>query len=307
MSGGQCMTGIQKIEHAHLYVEDLDMALKFYREVMGLVEIDRDDGLVYLGCGTDEFFDLAVEEGGTGVEHFAVRVDGERNVDRAESVLADAGVETRRTDGDESGQRHGVRFDIPSGTTAELVVTEKVDRGGYQHVTDTPYTPPSSTPVDLDHITLASTNVEKDATFLRDTLDWHLSDVFVDEDEEWTMAFVRRGDYHHDVGLITCDEPDWTLNHLGWEFSSIDHMKLFADQLARNDHYLEMGMNRHYAGDNIFAYFREPGGNRFEMTAEMATLDPSTPTEFHHAEKGTGDIIAAWRGITSPPSLDEGS
>lgn len=298
------MTGVQKLEHAQLRVTDLDASVDFYTEVMDLTELHRDDGTVYLGCGVDEYYDLAVKEGGTGVDHFAIRVDSAETLNDYEATLEDQGVRTTRTDGDEPGQKLSVQFDLPSGVTAELIVLKKP---GYLHVTNTPKHVTGSGPVDLDHVTLATTDVEADATFLRDTLGWHISDVMEASDGEWSMAFTRYGDYHHDVGLFVCEEDAWTLNHLGWEFQSFDHMKVFADRLARHGTRLELGMNRHYVGDNLFAYFQEPGGNRFEITAEMATIDTNTPTDFHEAEQGTDEIIAAWGGIEAPESMDEGS
>ena len=93
------MTGLQRIEHAKVHVTDLDRALDFYVDAMGLVEIDRDDGTVYLGCGFDDNFDFAVSEGGTGIEHFAVRATDAAAVDEYENRLDAEGVSVERVDG----------------------------------------------------------------------------------------------------------------------------------------------------------------------------------------------------------------
>lgn len=298
------MTGVHKIEHAKLRVEELPAAVEFYTDVMGLVELSRGDGIVYLGTGVDEHYDLAVEEGGTGVDHFAVRVTDTETLDHYAELLDEHGVSTSHPTETEPGQEAGLRFDIPSGVTMELVV---VDKGGYTHVTDSASAESGCGPVDLDHITLATPSPKNDAEFLRDILDWNISDAAQRSDDEWELAFTRYGDYHHDVGLIRSDNEDWNLYHLGWKFTSFDHMKLFADKLARNGHFLEMGMNRHFFGDNLFAYFKEPGGNRFEITAEMATLDDDTPTYVHETDSKRENVVAAWGGLELPESMGEGS
>lgn len=297
------MTGVQKLEHAKLRVTDVDAALSFYEEVMGLVEISRDDGTVYLGTGYDEYYDLAIESGGTGIDHFAIRVPDEETLKEHEESLADADVETTWLDGGEPNQDTALRFDIPSGVTMEFMTIEKNE---YIHVTDTPYADTSVGPVDLDHITLATPSPKTDAEFLRDVLGWNISDAAPDDSGDWQSAFTRYGDYHHDVGMLRADNPDWTLYHLGWFFQSLDHMKSFADALARHGHSLEMGINRHYFGDNLFAYFREPGGNRFEITAEMATVDDTTPTAFHTDESDRDNTIAAWGGCEFVGSMTDG-
>ncbi|WP_338727475.1 VOC family protein [Haladaptatus sp. DJG-WS-42] len=297
------MSGAQKLEHATLRVTNLPEAVVFYTDVMGLVELSRLDGRVYLGTGIDEHYDLAVEEGGTGVEHFAIRVSDESVLDDYAERLVARGISTARHDGTEPGQDAGLRFTLPSGVSMEFVV---VPKRRYAHVTEGGASKTDCGPVDLDHITLATSSPKRDAEFLRDALGFRISDAAEQPSGEWGLAFTRFGAYHHDVGLIQSDNDAWNLFHLAWTFSSFDHMKLFADNLARHGYPLEMGMNRHYFGDNLFAYFREPGGNRFEITAEMATVDEDTPTYIHTAASERENVVAAWGGIALPESMKEG-
>ena len=91
------MTGLQRIEHAKVHVDDLEPALDFYTGAMGLVEIARQDDTVYLGCGFDDNFDFAVSEGGTGIEHFAVRATDSSVVDDYAARLDGEGVDAVAT------------------------------------------------------------------------------------------------------------------------------------------------------------------------------------------------------------------
>lgn len=295
------MTGVQKIENAHLKVTDLESSLDFYTEAMGLVELDRSDGTVYLGCGGDDFFDLAVSEGGTGVEYFTIRVDDQSELDGFADILRDENVDVEEGSVLGPGDAPAIRCSLPSGITMQLAV---FDKPRYIHSADRPHDN-NFGPVDIDHITLATHKIKDDVAFLEDTLGWNISDVFQAGEDIWVMAFARYGDHHHDVGFFASEDSDNTLHHLAWTCKSFDHMKEFADTLSNNGHRLEMGLSRHYAGDNLFAYLRTPGGNRFELTAEVARLDDATATEYHDVESGTSEIISAWGGITSPDSLDE--
>ena len=47
----------QRFEHVELKVKDLSKALDFYKNALGLVEIGKENGVTYLGCGYDHNYD----------------------------------------------------------------------------------------------------------------------------------------------------------------------------------------------------------------------------------------------------------
>lgn len=68
---------------------------------------------------------------------------------------------------------------------------------------------------------------------------------------------------------------------------------------------LELGIGRHYAGDNIYAYFQAPDGHRLELTFQMAELDGDTPPSIVDSPE---DAITAWRDdFDIPDSFLKGS
>lgn len=288
---------VQAVDHAVLRVADIDAARRFYREVMGLIELEAADGVVYLGCGLDGQFDVGITEGGTGLDHFAVRTSLE-TLDE----LADRHAEAERTDGAEPGQTRGLRFTLPSGIRMEFVAREH-DR--YQHVSDTALPGRQSiAPLDADHVNLASTRVREDVEYLRDSLGFDVSEIQRDADSgQWELVFTRFGDYHHDVAFTLVDDPEMTLHHYAFTMESADHLKSFIDHLIRNGIELEAGVSRHRAGNNLFAYFWAPGGNRIELSTEMAQLPPDTDTVVRE-ETFT---FTSWGGISIPDSFSKGS
>lgn len=295
------MAGLQRIEHAKVHVEDLESALEFYTSAMGLVEIDRSGDTVYLGCGLDGNFDLAVAEGGTGLEHFAVRASDRAGVEAAEERLAAGGVDAERVDGDEPGQSAGVRYELPSGAPMEVVA---VADGGYEHSTVSAGSRGGHAPSTLDHVQLFTPDVRADLDFLADVVGMAVSDTAGPRDDP-EIAFARCNALHHDVALKaapTGGPGHASLHHVAWGFDDIGHMKLFLDAVSGRGMDFERGIGRHYAGDNLYAYLWEPGGNRFELCAEMAVVKTNRPGHTEDYETAT----TAW-GPGAPPSFDEGS
>jgi len=295
------MTGLQRIEHAKVHVDDLEPALDFYTGAMGLVEIARQDDTVYLGCGFDDNFDFAVSEGGTGIEHFAVRATDSSVVDDYAARLDGEGVDVERVDGDEPGQVAGVRFELPTGVRMEVVA---VADPAYEHSTVSRPGREGHAPSTLDHVQWFTPDLTADLSFLRDRLDMHVSDTAGPRDDP-ELAFARCNTLHHDVALKGMPEggPDHaSLHHVAWGFDSIGHMKLFLDATADRGMAFEHGIGRHFAGNNLFAYFWEPGGNRFEMCAEQAVV--KTPEPAHSADYESATL--AW-GPAVPDTFAEGS
>jgi catechol 2,3-dioxygenase len=292
---------VQTYEHAEVRVKDLGRALDFYGGVMGLVELAREDGVVYLGCGFDENYDLAVRGGGTGVVHFALRVEDEDALERYRRRLEERGVEVERRDGTEPGQEQGIRFGLPSGHEIELVL---VADNRYVETYRPVHRSTGIQPLDGDHINLMATDVKGLSEWLRDMLDFKFSDVITLGDDHWAASWIRMSWSHHDVGVFGTESSEESLHHVAWTFSSFEHMKIAADQLAATGVRLELGMSRHPVGANLYAYFWEPGGNRFEFTCEGAILDPRTPPRFW---QGFQDTLDAWGDPIVPETFRKGS
>ncbi|MFB6206415.1 MAG: VOC family protein [Haloglomus sp.] len=295
------MADLQRIEHAHVHVENLDDAVAFYTDAMGLVELERDGDTVYLGTGLTDNFDLAVTEGGTGIEHTAVRASDESVVDDYETRLADEGVPVERVDGADPGQETGVRFEMPSGMPLEVVTVSDTP---YAHAEVSNPARAGHAPSCLDHVQLFTPDIHADMTFLRDTVGMPISDIAGPMDDI-EVAFARCNTIHHDVALkaMPDDGPDHAgLHHVAWGFDDIGHIKLFLDTVAGRGMEFERGIGRHYAGNNLYAYIWEPGGNRFELCSEAAVVKTDEPNHAPDYETAT----TAW-GPDAPPSFSEGS
>lgn len=278
------------IEHVAIRVPDVPDAVTFYRDVFGLAEITRSDDTVYLGCGRDGNFDLAVTRGDPGFDHFALRVPDTDAVDACTAELEAEGVPFGRADGVEPGQAEAVRFALPGGVPMEVVAVEE---STYPHDEDVRFPERADrAPVALDHVNLSSPRIREDVEFLTDVVGLRLSEV-VGTENDWNLAFARCGEQHHDVALGSVPATESVgVHHVAWKYTGIEHMKQVIDRITRAGIALERGLGRHHAGNNLYAYFRPPGGMRVEILAEMANVhtdDVRFVEEYERASVAWGD------------------
>lgn len=287
------------ISNAVVRVQDLEASLRYYRDVLGLVEMGRLGDVVWLGCGGDGVADLGLAPGGAGLQSFAFRVREAGSLETVKAKLDGAGVAHKPIDEAPPGIAEGVAFTLPSGHRMEAVVAAEPAR--YLHPTQ--WNPDAAgAPLDLDHLNLHAADVEETARFLVDVLDFRISDVF-DLGGQWFAAWCRTGEFHHDIAIAM--NPATTLHHVSLLTQGIGQHERFADRLARFGYQIEWGIGRHGPGGNLFMYARDPSGNRVEFTAEMGRVpDPQTPTRFW-----SGDPLAMlnqW-GVAPPPTFAEGT
>lgn len=298
------MSGTRRFEHACLRSPRLDAALDYYSEVVGLRELHREDGVVYLGAGGDENFDLALVEGSAGVEHFALRADDAAELDRFEELARQGGLDPERRPGRGPGELECVSFTLCSGHRMEFVTVA-------DHAYLEPYRPARVQPggmavLDADHINLVSPDVRGLAEQLRDVFGFRVSDAIQlpDDPQKWLAAWLRVGEFHHDVAILHDDDADHTLHHYAWSCASIDHIKSCCDRLAAHGIRLEIGIGRHPAGANLFAYYWDPSGNRTELSAEMALVGAGAQPRIWGS---TTDTFDAWSTPIVPDSFRHGS
>jgi catechol 2,3-dioxygenase len=292
---------IQKVAHVEIKVDDVERALEFHTETLGLTELARDNGTVYLGCGVDDTYDVALTNGGSGVSHVALQVE-EADLDTYRGRLQDLGVAVEDSTDGEPGQGKGIRFTAPSGHVFELVAHG--ERPVYLQVA-APKHPRTRgiAPVDLDHVTLRAQDTKGLAQWLQQALDFKISDVVEGPGGMWIAAWTRVGEYHHDVAIIT-GGPGESLDHVAWTMEGAEHLKRSADLLSQSQIPLETGPGRHGLGGNLFAYFWAPGGNRYELSAEMPRcVDPGAP---HGVWNDFPKAFSAW-GQMPPETFQKGS
>ena len=116
--------GILRLAHVDVTVVDLDLAVAYYTEVMGMLVVARDDSSVYLKCWdeADHHSLRLVYAPRTGMELMSFKVEREDDLSDLENAVTRYGFPVSRVSKGESvGQGESIRFETPSGHTMELV------------------------------------------------------------------------------------------------------------------------------------------------------------------------------------------
>lgn len=299
---------LQKLSHARLRVKNIEESVRFHTEVLGLEEIDRQDGVSYLACGIDGSFDVAVAEGGTGVISFAIAADDEDDLKHYSKRVADAGIQVREMTAPDPGVEKIIEFDVPpQGQKMQIALLEAKGRQHYYNPADRAVNRLSGlAPLDLDHITLrVGPDASQTIEFLTKVADFQAADIVEFPGGQGRLAaWLHVGDYHHDVAMFA-GAPHETLDHLAWTIPNIEYMKLLLDQVARGGVMTEAGPGRHGVGSNLYSYFFTPDGNRYELSGEMPRcVDRKAGPRIWRADQA--GIFSSW-GAPFPESFKLGS
>ena len=125
--------GIFRLGHIEVRVPDLELCVGYYTEVLGLREVERDEGHVYLK-GWDEHDHHSViltEASRYGVEHIGWKTESVEDLAGYETTLERYGCTVQRLAPEsERAMGDAIRFDTPSGHIMEIYAKmEKVGNG----------------------------------------------------------------------------------------------------------------------------------------------------------------------------------
>ncbi len=265
------MTGVLRPGHAQIRVLNLEEAVKFYGDVMGLVETGRDDqGRVYFKCWDEHDHSSYIirEADQAGIDFIGFKVLDEATLDKFEADLSEYGVTTRRLPaGDllETGER--VRFTLPSGHEFELYATKTKVGNGLPTENPGPWCENSEkgiAPVRLDHALLYGPNIAENKKILVDVLGFYLVERALGEDGEMELAiWLSCSHKAHDIAFAEYPEPG-KLHHCSFRMQTWEQVLRAGDIMSMNDVAVDIGPTRHGITRGCTIYAWDPSGNRFE-------------------------------------------
>jgi catechol 2,3-dioxygenase len=291
---------VSRVAHVALGVEDLDAAIEFYGEMLGLTVLAEASGTAYLACGATNTYELCLRHGAVHVDHFALAVRGEAALDQVRERLDRIGTAFAEIDVDgEPGLAAGIETSLPSGHVLQLVV-ESAPSGFRARPGVSSLHHRGVGPVALEHITLLCDDISAVAYFAVEVLDLQITDSVQPPGEPWRNTHLRAGVLHHDLGLLPGDQP--AMHHFAFAVPSVADLVRVADMLTARGLVLDCSIGRHVAGNNVFVYFKDPAGHRVEVNTDMARVDAAAPPRIVEA----GVPFDAWR-TGRPPALAGGS
>jgi catechol 2,3-dioxygenase len=159
-------------------------------------------------------------------------------------------------------------------------------------------------PARLDHVNLRVTSVPRSLEYWAGDLGFSSSELWLNQDEEPHIAWIRRSMTTHDVALGTGPEP--AVHHFGYTVSDPVALLRAADLMgdARIPDQLEWGPARHGATNAFAMYVRDPAGNRLELYSGDYQRDHDRPPLLWRP--GNYELQGhSWWAYPPPPSWTE--
>lgn len=250
---------VTRTAHIALHVADLDAAVDFQQQVIGMVETERVGGVSYMTCN-DRHHELILIEDRLhrGYEHLALEVADAATLEAAPRRLQAAGgtVLGGIYDG-EPGIDRALRVQSPNGHVYKLFC-------GMETV-DAP--PPGDRPTHFEHISTKVWNFRAEERFLREGLGYRFSDRM-----GLLASWWHCNEDHHGIAITRSPRPE--LSHYAYAWPDFASLGRVADRLlaARNRKCI-WGPSRHGPGNNHFLYFHDEDGAMIECCSELAQME----------------------------------
>ena len=297
--------GILRLSHLELPVPDLELALAYYTEVVGLVEVGRDEERAYLKCWDEhDHHSLTLHASPSpGLGHLSFKVEREEDLDELGAAAARAGCRVRRlAAGEEVGQGRAVRVQAPCGHEVELV--HALTKTGSLLPRVNPPPEPQRLlgihPPRLDHVRVTAEDVGAATDFFTGVLGFRLTERLVGARGALLGSWLERSHTANDLAITR--GPDGALHHFGFWVDDWDQIRRAADVLAHNGVHIESGPTRHGITRSLGIHFFDPFGNRNEVHTGGYRRDPDDePTTW--TEDEIGRAFFHYRGQLDPAVL----
>jgi catechol 2,3-dioxygenase-like lactoylglutathione lyase family enzyme len=245
------MIPVRRLRHVALTASDLERQLAYYRDVIGLAEVGRSDGRVFLATEAGQLA-IILEKGATpGLARLAFDVAPDLDAAVIESALREAGLPAERCSDPAPGCSVALRSRDPDGRPIELHAAI--------HCYDNRQPLPGVAPLKLGHLACHSPDPAATAEFYTGTLGFRVSDWIEDR-----FVFLRCSHEHHSVNFTR--GPDARMQHMAFEVRDAAHMHRAADILGGQKVTILWGPVRHGPGHNVAMYHQDPEGNAIEFS-----------------------------------------
>lgn len=309
------MTGVLRPGHIQIRVLDLEVSRKFYRDVIGLVDMGSDSqGRVYFKAWDERDHNSVVlrQAESAGVDFVGYKVLNSATLDQLERDVQAFGITTSRMPvGDmlETGER--VRFQLPSGHQFELYAEKKHVGNGLGQVNPPPWGSDADrgmAPTRFDHCLLYGPNIAENKRLFTEVLGFFLVERVVgpkEVGEPEIAIFLSCSHKTHDIAFVEHPEPG-KLHHVSLRMPTWERVQRASDIMGMNNVPIDIGPTRHGVtrGETIYAW--DPSGNRFETFAggyePYPDCEPITWTfdQFGHGlDFPTGKLHDSFLGVVT--------
>jgi catechol 2,3-dioxygenase len=248
---------ISRVAHVALRVPDMTRSVEHATQILGLREVERDNGTVYLTCNPAHHSLQLISSDRAACDHIAFKAVDMEALETIHDRLVHEGVHILSTHPEERGIHDALRFVGPSGHVFEIFV--HVDEGQPNYI------PVGVRPRQLGHLTIKCENVEEMVSFVQRVLGFRVSDRMAKDAYVW----MRCNPYHHSLAVVKGQNQ---FHHYAWDVSSLGDIGQVADCLLATGKTVFWGPGRHGPGNNLFLYYIDPDGAVVEYTAGMTII-----------------------------------
>jgi catechol 2,3-dioxygenase len=263
--------GVMRPGHIQIRVLDVEEALKHYRDLLGLIEVERDSqGRAYLKGWTevDKFSVVLREADEPGMDFVGYKVLDNQTLEKLQGELIEYGCNVEEIPaGELNGCGRRVRFDSPTGHMFEIYAEkEQTGKWGLSNVN------PEAWPRGLtgmkatrfDHCLLYGPNIVGTLDLFQKVLGFDLAEQVIDPEGNKAAVFLTASMKAHDVAFIECPEPG-KFHHASFYLDTWEAVLRAADLISMEDVSLDIGPTRHGLTHGQTIYFFDPSGNRSEV------------------------------------------
>lgn len=246
---------------------------------------ESDDTLSFRSAGEDHpDLELHRAEAG-GIDHIALSVENEAALRQLVDTVADAGHEIVREISLDRRLGSGLSAAVQDveGNRIELVVP-----GSGEASLSSERSPGRR----LGHVVLWTSRIGEQEAF------YALLGFQVSDRTHIGMSFLRCNLDHHSIALVSGRSGQRGLQHVAYDIGTVDDVMREYARLREDGVECIWGVGRHGPGNNVFSYFRDPGGNVVENYGDMEKVDDPEVSEARFwGPEHKGDV---W-GVAGPP------
>jgi 2,3-dihydroxy-p-cumate/2,3-dihydroxybenzoate 3,4-dioxygenase len=272
----RAMIDLIDVRYVRLGTADLEAAIRFATEIIGLEVVRREDGRIYLR-GDDRDHNVVYFEGDPADHVLGFELADEYGLEDAIAALKAADIPHRRGSEAECADRRVmdfVEFRDPTGNRFDLVSRPFHGTRRYFPTRDAGIT-------EFSHVGLRTTDAPRDEAFWTTHFNIHAND--------WIgpAALMSFDAVHHRIALFPADRPG--IQHVNFQVASIDDVMRSFHFLTDRQVRIVFGPGRHATSGAMFLYFEGPDGMVYEYSHGVRMIDdpgyrprqfPFTPEAF---------------------------
>lgn len=255
------MINVRRLGHATLTTPDLDRAIEYYNEVLGLnvVARDRNSAVLATKVGLEA---IALERGDAAeLKRLSFQVAPGTDLKDCIKALSAHGITAEMRSEISPGVKQAISFKDNKGTDIDVYAE-------YEFAQDKEK-PIGIMPLKLGHVAYRCLDIKPVMKFYMEVLGFRLSDIRGD-----FFCFLRCNSDHHAINFVNDPKPQ--LHHIAFEVKDWPEIHRACDYLAKNKLLLVWGPGRHIIGHNIAAYHRNHDNVRVELYTEMDQMKDET-------------------------------